>query len=88
MQVLKKQSLTEQRIFDLVDAMDLSFDFIEDLQKLKEGAIRMEPLITSMLKQVGECALFVCEYLKPNFVCEYIYPTRLMPALTLISVLP
>lgn len=57
---------------DLVDTMDRVFDFTEDVTKvqehIKDDTTRLETIITAMLNQVSECAIFVCEYLRPSFV--------------------
>lgn len=63
------------KLVKLVDAMDRAFDFATDtnqlqeyIKRLQEDTIRLEPIITAMLKRVSECAIFVCEYLRPSFV--------------------
>ena len=47
--------------------MDRSLDLTQDAQRLRESAVHLESTITALLKQIGECAIFVCEYLKSNF---------------------
>ncbi|KAK7684545.1 hypothetical protein QCA50_012492 [Cerrena zonata] len=65
--VVEKQQSTDKRIFDLVAAIEDAFDFVEDVEKINEDAIRLEPIITAMLNQVTECATFMCTFLQPNF---------------------
>ncbi|KAK7684528.1 hypothetical protein QCA50_012475 [Cerrena zonata] len=65
--VVEKQYTTDEKIIDLVATIEATFGFIEDAEKIKEDAVPLRPIIEDLLKQVAECATFICTYLKPSF---------------------
>ncbi|KAK7676734.1 hypothetical protein QCA50_020310 [Cerrena zonata] len=65
--IVEKQRSKDEKIINLVGTMHDTLDFIEDVEKIKENAIRLESIITAMLKQVAECATFMCAYVQSSF---------------------
>ncbi|KAK7676711.1 hypothetical protein QCA50_020343 [Cerrena zonata] len=66
--VVEKQYTTDKKIIDLVVTMEATFGFIEDTRKIEEDAIPLRPIIEDLMKQVAECATFICAYLQPSFM--------------------
>ena len=50
--------------------MDQSFELSQDAGQLRDELISLKPKITDLLKQVSECASFLCDYLQLNFMSE------------------
>ncbi|KAK7676720.1 hypothetical protein QCA50_020296 [Cerrena zonata] len=65
--VAEKQYIADEKIIDLVATIEATFGFIEDAEKIKEDAIPLRPIIEDLLRQVAECATFICAYLQPSF---------------------
>ena len=53
--------------------MDQSFELSQDAGQLRDELISLKPKITDLLKQVSECASFLCDYLQLNFMSELFY---------------
>ncbi|KAK7684524.1 hypothetical protein QCA50_012471 [Cerrena zonata] len=66
--VVDKQRITDQKIIEFVDTINQTFDFVDDAEKLREHVINLSTVISDMLKQMAECALFVCKYLQKSFL--------------------
>ncbi|KAK7676707.1 hypothetical protein QCA50_020339 [Cerrena zonata] len=64
---VEKQRTTDQKIIGLVDTINQTFDFVDDAEKLREYVINLSTVISDMLNQMAECALFVCGYLQKSF---------------------
>ncbi|KAK7676695.1 hypothetical protein QCA50_020327 [Cerrena zonata] len=65
--VVEKQYTTDEKIIDLVATIETTFSFIHDVEKIEEDAIPLRPIIEDLLRQVTECATFICAYLRPSF---------------------
>ncbi|KAK7676703.1 hypothetical protein QCA50_020335 [Cerrena zonata] len=65
--VVKKQQSTDTKIIDLVTKIEATLDFVDDADKIKSDAILLRPIIEELLKQVAECATFICTYLQSSF---------------------
>ncbi|KAK7676699.1 hypothetical protein QCA50_020331 [Cerrena zonata] len=64
---VERQRTTDRKIIELVDTINQTFDFVDDAEKLCEHVVNLNTVISDMLKQMAECALFVCEYLQKSF---------------------
>ncbi|KAK7676730.1 hypothetical protein QCA50_020306 [Cerrena zonata] len=64
---VEKQRTTDQKITGFVDTITQTFDFVDDAEKLREYVINLSTVISDMLNQMAECALFVCGYLQKSF---------------------
>ncbi|KAK7684517.1 hypothetical protein QCA50_012464 [Cerrena zonata] len=65
--VVDKQRTTDQKVIEFVDTINQTFDFVDDAEKLREHVINLSTVISDMLNQMAECALFVCKYLQKSF---------------------
>ncbi|KAK7678090.1 hypothetical protein QCA50_018883 [Cerrena zonata] len=70
--IVQQQQSVDRRVLNLVSSIDDTFDFIEDVKKIREDAIRLESIITDMLNQVTECATFMCTYLQLSFAKQVV----------------
>lgn len=71
-QVVDKQRTTDQKVIEFVDIINQTFDFVDDAEKLREHVINLSTVISDMLNQMAECALFVCKYLQKSFPSKYL----------------
>ena len=46
--------------------IDGALNFVENADQLREKAVMLSPILDKILKQVAECALFICDYVGHN----------------------
>ncbi|KAK7683553.1 hypothetical protein QCA50_013388 [Cerrena zonata] len=63
----KTQLETDGKMIGLVGTMNDTFSFVEDLDGLPDKIVRLEDIITSILQQTAECALYIREYVRQSF---------------------
>ena len=66
-------TVTDQKIFELVKIIESLLDQINDAGKVKAAikVLNFEKLLTDMLQQEAECAIFICKYLQPSYASTY-----------------
>ena len=82
------QTATDGKLLGLVGTMDDTFSFVEDLDGLPNKIARLEDIITRILQQTAECALFIREYVRQSFAGKFTFhnlsPRSILPDLDLI----
>src|ERR1700761_4797876 len=71
-QAAKKQEETDEKVVKLVQTMADVYSFAEDVESLSGKIIRFEKIISALVKQTEECALFIREYTGHGFCGRYI----------------
>ena len=67
------QTATDGKLLGLVGTMNDTFSFVEDLDELPNKIARLEDIITRILQQTAECALFIREYVRQSFAGTFLY---------------
>ena len=67
------QTATDGKLLGLVSTMNDTFSFVEDLDELPNKIARLEDIITRILQQTAECALFIREYVRQSFAGTFLY---------------
>ena len=73
------QTATDGKLLGLVGTMDDTFSFVEDLDGLPNKIARLEDIITRILQQTAECALFIREYVRQSFAGTSLYRGHFPP---------
>ena len=82
--MVDRQCAIDGRIFDLIDTVEHILDLIADVRKLREDAVRLEPIVASVMNQLVECAVFVCDYFKPSFIGMLLHLINCVSRLTIL----
>ena len=64
---MKKQQLTDLSLVSLIKTMSETYSIVDELKDIPEKIKSLEAVITLILQQISECALFVREYVHPSF---------------------
>ena len=67
------QTATDGKLLGLVGTMNDTFSFVEDLDELPNKIARLEDIITRILQQTAECALFIREYVRQSFAGKFTF---------------
>ena len=67
LQLIKDQRITDDKLLSLVDTMNGTLAFAENLNDIKKIKI-VEKTVTLILQQTAECAFFIREYARRNFL--------------------
>ena len=73
------QTATDGKLLGLVGTMNDTFSFVEDLDELPNKIARLEDIITRILQQTAECALFIREYVRQSFAGTFLYQGLFLP---------
>ena len=64
---MKKQRLTDSNLVSLVKTMGDTYSMVDELKDLPDKIKSLEAVIALILQQIGECSLFVREYVYRSF---------------------
>ena len=67
LQLIKDQRITDDKLLSLVDTMNDTLAFAENLNDIKKIKT-VEKTVTLILQQTAECAFFIREYARRNFL--------------------
>ena len=70
---VRDQEITDNRLLDLFALVNQTFAFAKDLQNLHEKVETLEDVVSQILKQTTECALFVQDYVHRGFYGKFRY---------------
>ena len=71
-QIIKGQLDRDQAIVDLLNAMELTFAFVDAVEILRGKISLLNDTIKDILKQTFECTLYIREYAEHCFPGEFI----------------
>ena len=67
------QTATDGKLLGLVGTMNDTFSFVEDLDELPNKIARLQDIITRIVQQTAECALFIREYVRQSFARKFTF---------------
>ena len=67
LQLIKDRRMTDDKLLSLVDTMNGTLAFAENLNDIKKIKT-VEKTVTLILQQTAECAFFIREYARRNFL--------------------
>ncbi|EJD05239.1 WD40 repeat-like protein [Fomitiporia mediterranea MF3/22] len=65
--VVRHQFEVDKKVVELVHAMRNAFDFVDEIDTLRNKAQKFEASIIQLLEQTDECCLFIQEYARHKF---------------------
>ena len=86
MKAVKGQVERDQQLIDLVTTMENVYTFVDAVQALPNKIVVFEDVITSILKQTVECAIFIREYTGHGFAGSYLHAGLSQHLMTKISI--
>ncbi|KAF7354164.1 WD40 repeat-like protein [Mycena venus] len=66
-ETVKKQQYRDEKVLELVQAMIEVYSFVEDTKFISDKVRCLENLVTAVVKQTWECAIFIREYTGHGF---------------------
>ncbi|EJC98363.1 uncharacterized protein FOMMEDRAFT_171027 [Fomitiporia mediterranea MF3/22] len=70
---IKHQFEVDKKVVELVQAMRDAFDFVDQVDTLRDKTHKVEAVIIQLSKQTNECCLFIQEYARHNFASTLIH---------------
>jgi hypothetical protein len=67
---MKQQQDTDEKLLELIDAMNEVYSFVGDVDFLVDKIRSVEEKTLTIVKQTVECALFIQEYTAHGFTSE------------------
>jgi hypothetical protein len=70
-QVIKGQFERDRKLVALVTTMEEVYSFVDTIQALPNKLQVLENIVSKILKQTVECAIFIRQYTGHGFGCQY-----------------
>ena len=72
-QVVKNQLERDQKVINLMAAMEHVYSFVDEIQSIPDKVKSLEQLIKTILQQTFECAIFIQDYSGLGFASANIF---------------
>ena len=73
-QAIERQRAEDAKATSLVDTINKTLEFVEDAKKveqLKDDPAPLKPIISDLLRQIAECAIFISHYFQNGFISRH-----------------